>query len=669
MQFNCWKYRGVTVIQDVLRHHCQRFDHFTPQVFLITKESTCGDACVLREKTMKRTTIAGLIGLAFAPISFAEEAINLHDIIVTANRVEQNKENALADVTIIDRQDIERSGQSTLAEILSTQPGIEIESNGGVGATSNIHIRGTNSQSVVVLIDGMRIASATLGTTNFSQIQPELIERIEIVKGPASSLYGSDAIGGVIQIFTRKGQSNHASATAGIGSHNTHQLSATLSGASDSTRFAAGVSNITTDGISSLRTHTGLDADKDAYRNFSFNANISHTIAEGHDIGAQAYISQGRYQFDGSNFPAYQDLEQSSYALTSNNKLLETWTSHLRLGQSIDDLDSTGSFGNSKIRTTQDQFSWQNDINLPLGTLVLAYDRLEDQVTGNVDYSTNKRTNNGYLASYLLTQDAHTFKLGLRRDYNSQFSNHTTGNIAYGYRLNDFWKASASFGTAFRAPTFNDLYWPFQSFGAFGSYEGNANLKPETSRNKEFSVSYDQGHHKITATAFHNKINNLIVCCQGLFNDSPANVGSATIQGLSLAYEGWFSDYHLRASTDFQDPKDDDTGKTLARRSKVHGAIWLGKEWGDWAIGSQLVMSGKRYNDAANAIELGGYTLLNLTAKYNINPDWSINANANNVFDKKYALATTASTFNPTAPDYNTDGSNLFVNVRYSPSK
>jgi len=618
---------------------------------------------------MKRSFTASLIGLAFSPLSFALEPITLHDIVVTADRIEQSKESTLADVTIISREEIEQSGQSTLSEILSTQPGIEIESNGGLGATSNIHLRGTNSQSVVVLIDGMRIASATLGTTNFSQIQPELIDRIEIVRGPASSLYGSDAIGGVVQIFTKKGQGNQASAMVGIGSHNTQQASATLSGASENTHFNAGVSNITSDGISSLRTHTGLDGDKDAYRNFSFNGNISHTLAEGHEVGAQAYISQGRYHFDGSNFPAYQDLDQSSYALTSNNELLDKWTSHLLVGQSKDDLDSIGSFGNSKIRTTQNQLSWQNDINLPLGTLVLAYDRLEDKVTSNVDYSASKRINNGYLASYLLAQDAHTFKLGLRRDYNSQFSDHTTGNIGYGYQLNTFWKASASYGTAFRAPTFNDLYWPFQSFGAFGSYEGNANLKPETSRNRELSISYDQGHHKVKATIFHNKINNLIVCCQGLFNDTPANVGSATIQGISLSYEGWFSDYHLRASTDFQDPKDDDTGKTLARRSKAHGAVWLGKEWGDWAIGSQLVMSGKRYNDAANAIELGGYTLLNLTAKYNINPDWSINANANNVFDKKYALATTASTFNLTAPDYNTDGANLFVSIRYSPRK
>ncbi len=619
---------------------------------------------------MKKTILASLIGLAFTPIAFAEEAINLHDIVVTANRVEQNKENTLADVIIIDRAQIERSGPATLAEILGSQAGIELESNGGVGATSNIHIRGTNSQSVVVLIDGMRVASATTGTTNFSLIQPELIERIEIVKGPASSLYGSDAVGGVIQIFTKKGKGDlRASAAVGIGSHNTQQVSATLSGASETTSFAAGVSNLNTDGISSYRIHTGLDADKDAFRNLSFNANISHTITEGQDIGAQAYHSQGRYHFDGNNFPAVQDLEQSSYALTSNNKILDVWTSHLRLGQSQDDLDSTGSFGNTKLTTTQNQFSWQNDIKLTVGTLVLAYDRLEDKVSGNVNYSTNKRTNNGYLASYLFTQDAHTFKFGLRRDDNSQFNSHNTGNIAYGYQWNDHWKTSASFGTAFRAPTFNDLYWPFQSYGAFGSYSGNANLKPETSRNKELTVSYDQGHHKVSATVFHNKVSNLLVCCQGLFNDSPTNVGSATIQGLSLAYEGWFSDYHLRASTDFLDPKDDNTDKTLARRAKAHGAVWLGKEWGDWSVGSQLIMSGKRYNDAANAIPLSGYALLNLTAKYKVNADWSVNASANNILDKKYALSTTASTFNPTAPDYNTDGSNLFISIRYAPNK
>ena len=624
---------------------------------------------------MNKKLIASLVGLAFTSpflqqTAFAAEQVNLDEVVVTASRVPQPKESVIADVTVIDREEIERAGQSTLSELLSTQSGIEIESNGGMGATSNIHIRGNNSQSVVVLIDGMRVASATLGTTSFSQILPEQIDHIEIVRGPASSLYGSDAVGGVIQIFTKQGQ--HGSpfvASAGIGSHNTQQTSVMFNGANESTRFSVGVASLTTDGISSLRTNTGLDADKDAFRNLSFNGNIYHTFAEGQEIGAQLFTTNGHYNFDGDNFPAYQDLRQEIFAITSNNKVLDAWASHFKIGKSLDTQSSVGSFGDSYLRTTQQQFSWQNDLKLPLGNLVLAYDRLEDKVSGNIDFSQKKRLNNGYLASYLLNYDAHAFKLGLRRDNNSQFGGHTTGNIGYGYQFSNAWRASASYGTAFRAPTFNDLYWPFQDFGAYGTYKGNSALKPETSSNTEATVSYNIGQHKVSATIFHNNVDNLLICCQGLFNDSPANVGTATIKGLSLSYEGQLSNYQIRANADIQDPRNDDTNKILARRSKQHGAIWLGQQWGDWELGGELLASGKRYNDSDNAIKLAGYALLNFTAKYAINQDWSINVRANNVLDKQYALATTRATFNLTGPDYNTPGSNLFVSVRYSPSK
>jgi len=618
---------------------------------------------------MNKTILSGVISLIFTSHSLAAEtSLQAHDVIVTANRIVQPRDSVLADVTVIRREEIERAGQSTLAELLSTQPGIEIESNGGVGATSNIHIRGTNSQSVVVLIDGMRVASATLGTTSFSQILPEQIDHIEIVRGPASSLYGSDAIGGVIQIFTKQGKGEpRLSASAGYGSNNTQQASAGVSGATGNTRFSFGIASLTTDGISSLRTHTGLDKDRDAFRNLSFNGNITHTIIDGHEIGAQAYTSQGHYNFDGNNFPANQDLRQQSFALTSKNKIMNAWTSNLRVGESMDDLKSEGSFGESALRTKQRQYSWQNDITLPLGKLILAYDRLEDKVKADVDFTQKSRGNNGYLASYLLEQDAHAFKFGLRRDNNSQFGNYTTGNIGYGYRLNSFWRVSGSYGTAFRAPTFNDLYWPFQDFGFGFTYQGNPNLKPETSRNKEISLAYDQGHHRVSATAYHNEINNLLVGSQGIANDFPVNVGTATIKGLTLAYEGWFSNFHLRASADVQDPRNEDTDKILSRRARQHGSIWLGQTWGNLELGSEILASGKRFNDADNEFVLAGYTLFNVTAKYKLDDAWSVNARINNLFDRTYALATTANSFSPTSPDYNTPGTNIFVSLRYSP--
>lgn len=618
---------------------------------------------------MKKTFLYVFLAFQGSP-SFASDDIHLHDVIVTANRVPEHRDSVLADVSVIDQAEIARAGQSTLVELLSMQPGIEIESNGGVGAAANVHLRGNNSQSVIVLVDGLRVSSATLGTTSWNMIQPSMIDRIEIVRGPASSLYGSDGVGGVIQIFTKKGQSGfHPSVSVGVGSYDTYQASASLAGGNESTQYAIGVHSIDTGGISSVSTRDGFDADDDGFRNLSANLNVSHTWAAGQSIGAQVYSSTGHYQFDGSNFPAEQDLRQEIYGLSSSNTLTDFWKSQIRLGKSADVMESITAFGGDYLRTTQYQFSWQNDLDLPMGKLTLAYDRIEDKVSGTTDFSEDRRINNGYLASYLLPLGAHTFKLSLRRDYNSQFGMHSTGNIGYGYQWDKQWRAYASYGTAFRAPTFNDLYWPLQDFGSFGSYEGNPNLKPETSHNGEFTVAYDEGHHKMSATYFHNRVDDLIVCCQGLFNDTAANIGSATIQGLTLAYEGWVTDMHFKASADIQDPKNDDNDKLLARRSRSHGVFWAGKTWQDWEFGTQVLMSGKRYNDADNTIRLGGYTLVNLTAKYAINPDWSLNLRANNLFNKKYALTTTASSFTPTSPDYNTPGANIFVGVTYSPAQ
>jgi vitamin B12 transporter len=620
---------------------------------------------------MNKTILASTIGLLFTTGAYAEAtSIYTDEVVVTASRIAESRENVLADVSVITREEIERAGQSTLAELLSTQPGIQIESNGGLGATTNIHLRGTGSQAVVVMIDGMRVSSATTGTTTLSQILPEQIERIEILRGPASSLYGADAIGGVIQIFTRQGKGEpRLSASAGYGSNNTQQASAALSGSVGDTRYAASVASLTTDGISSFRTQSGRDQDHDGFRNLSFNGNISQTLAEGHEIGAQVYTSNGHYDFDGNDFPANQDLRQQSFALTSKNKITEYWQSQFRIGESQDDLYSVGSFGVSSLRTKQRQHYWQNDLRLPLGTLTLAYDRLEDKVDGNGSYTVDKRFNNGYLASYLLEKNAHAFKFGLRRDNNSQFGEHTTGNIGYGYRLNDYWRVNGSFGTAFRAPTFNDLYLPFQDYGFGYTYQGNPNLKPETSRNTEAAVVYDQGHHRISLTAYHNEIDNLLVGTNGTLTDFPSNVGSAKIKGATLSYEGWIENYHLRASADVQDPRNEDTGKVIARRARQYGSLWLGQVWGKFEIGTEVIASGKRFNDPENQIVMAGYTLVNLTGKYKINEDWSLNARLNNLLDKDYTLVTTATTFTPTAPPYGTPGTNLFISVRYSPSK
>ena len=619
---------------------------------------------------MIKTTITGLIGLIFAtPTIAAPISIYADDVVVTASRIPQARDTVIGDISVINQQSIQTSGQSTLTELLQSQPGVEIESNGGIGSLSNIRLRGNNIQSVVVLIDGMRVSAAANGLTNFSQIDLAQIERIEILRGPASSLYGSDAIGGVIQIFTKQGsEGTHITASAGYGSYNTKKASSNISGSLIDTSYSISVASVTSDSFSSVNAKTGIDADKDPFRNLSVNGNIRHKINDAHEVSFQAFANEGHINLDGNNFPGYQNNRQQIFALSSKNSLTDFWLSNLKLGQSVDVANAVGDYGISNTRSTQNQIYWQNALKLPLGNLLIAYDRIEDKVKATTDYSVKSRVNNGYLASYQFNQNNHAFNISAREDSNSQFGDHTTGNINYALNFSDFWRISGSYGTSFRAPTFNDLYWPYQDFGAWGSYAGNPNLKPETARNKEISLTYDQGHHRLSATLFENKIKNLIAGTQGLFNDSPINVGSASILGLTLTYEGWFSMYHLRANADFQDPKNDDGGKVLSRRSREHASVWLGQTWGRLEIGSEVIANGKRFNDADNTIPLAGYALVNMTAQYKINSDWSVNARINNLLDKDYALSSTASAWSPTNPAYNTPGANLFVSLTYSPN-
>jgi len=621
---------------------------------------------------MKQTATAGVIGLLFSHTILADTSLlQTKDVVVTASRVEQTRESVIADVTVISHEEIKRSGQSTFIELLQTQPGIEISANGGAGKTSSVFLRGTNSNQIVVLIDGLRVSSATAGTTTFENIPLAQIDRIEILRGPATSLYGQDAIGGVIQIFTKRGEGTpQLNAAIGYGAYNTKTAEAGFRGSVANTKFSVNASSLDSDGFSATRFRTGQQADKDGYRNLAFTGAVSHQIAEGHEAGLQVFSSEGRNRYDTSNtFSNYADLSQLSYSIFSKNQIASFWHSTIRIGEGIDDsIDYSAPNSRSQFKTKQLQYSWQNDFLLPVGTLTLLYDRLEQKVASETAFSKTSRNNDGYTASYLANVGAHAFQASYRNDHNSQFGTNNTGNIGYGFRFNANWKASASFGTAFKSPTFNDAFFPFIDFGIFGTYQGNPNLKPEKSRNKEISLAYANATQKLSATAYHNQIDNLILISQGIFNDSPINLGSATIKGITLAGSQRWDDLQLRGSVDIQSPKDDETGNMLVRRANRHASVNLSQTWGDWRLGSELIASSMRYSDPSNDFRLAGYALLNLVAEYKINQDWSFQGRLNNVLDKDYALATTASSFNPNAPAYNTPGSNLFVSVRYSPS-
>jgi vitamin B12 transporter len=391
------------------------------------------------------------------------------------------------------------------------------------------------------------------------------------------------------------------------------------------------------------------------------SAHINHTYAAGHSIGLQYFASKGHNNFDGNNFNNNGNQTLQSYALTSSNQFTKSWHSTLKLGKGIDDSDSHGKFGDSAFKTEQNQYTWQNDLNLPVGTLTLAYDRLVQEVSGSTNYTIKSRDNNGYLASYLADFGSHSAQLSLRTDNNSQFGNHTTGGLAYGYHISPEWRLSASYGTAFKAPTFNQLYYP--NFG-------DANLKPEESKNIEAAIKYSVEKLHASVTVFDNKIENLIAftgpasagCSLGGF--CPVNVGKAEILGVT--FDGGLNiteNLTLNSNLTVQSPRDDETDQLLTRRGNRYGNLSLLHDIGNFQWGAEVTAASTRYNNATSTKKMGGYALLNLTANYRITPEWRFEARANNVLDKDYVLSYTGNS--TTSNPYNTAGANAFIGLRY----
>ena len=641
----------------------------SPLHFLFNVIPACGDARREGEIMYPRfKPLAALLSLL--PIySVSAETLQLaalDPILVTATRQAMRSSELLSDVTVVDHEELEQAGQSQLGDVLARQPGIEFYSQGSNGATGSVFMRGTNSGHTLVLIDGMRVSSATLGQmSSWSRIPASQIERIEILRGPASSLYGSDAIGGVIQIFTRQGNGPfHANGEIGAGSYDTYSATGGFSGSQDAWRYALNANTYRTNGFNSIKNpkNGAYNSDSDGFYNNSISGNLAYTFAKGHEAGASVFYSEGENKYDSGFTKAtaakdYRNqLAVSSFNTFLKNAFTENWTSTLRFGHGTDDSNNlTNRNSSSLFRTDQEQYAWQNDIKTGIGSFLLGFERLDQRVSGTGNYRTDQRTIDSILAGWSTKYESHRLQTNLRYDENSQFGDKTTGSIAYGYQISQAWRANVSYGTAFKAPSFNDLYYPL----TFGS-QGNPNLLPESSRNREAALHYETGMHHVSLTWYLNQVSNLISWTEsppGSFAYTPNNIGNARLEGSTLAYEGQIGSFKLGANYNYLDPRDADTGHQLARRATNFGSAAVGQQLGAWEWRVELQASDRRYDTDANTRKLSGYALTNLYGAYNFAKDWSVFARVNNLFDRNYELAA----------DYATPGTNAFIGVRYSP--
>ncbi|HRP94987.1 MAG TPA: TonB-dependent receptor [Rhodocyclaceae bacterium] len=612
---------------------------------------------------MKFRLTTAAVAAAFplsAPLALAQDAVG-ETVVVTATRQHQRADEVLASVEVIDRKAIEQAGHSTLVELLSAQPGVQVVSTGGPGSNASIFIRGANSSHTLMLIDGMRVGSATSGQPSIEMIPLALIDRIEILRGPASALYGSDAIGGVIQIFTRRGESVFApSVRAGFGSFDTRTLDASVSAGTGRLRYSLAAGYDETSGFDARPdSRVGSDADDDGFRGRFASASASLGLREHDEIGVNLFHSEGRNWYDtGQVFDSFLDKHVTSGGVRMANRLTGKWTSTLKLGYSEDGLKSRATADMpSRFDTHQTEFAWQNDVRVAGGSLLAAYEHLEQRVatTGRLDR--RRRDVHSVLLGWTGSVAAHSFQANVRHDDSSQFGDKTTGLLAYGYQFDPAWRVQASLGTGFKAPTFNDLFFPLSCFPPFGCFGGNPDLKPEKAFNRELGLVWESGVTTVRATYFRNTIENLIV-----WTNTPSNLGRVEIEGVELGVTTTLKGYRLRAGIDFLDARDEDTDERVVRRAGKSAYAGVDRNLGAWNFGLDWRGQGRRYdNDTASfparRVTLGGYGVLSAFAHYAFAPDWRLELRANNILDKKYELA----------DGFARPRANAFVAVRYAP--
>ena len=586
----------------------------------------------------------------------------LGQIIVTATRTAQTEDQTLAPVTVITRADIELLQLSSLQDLLDDTPGMAIGNQGGPGKVTGLFLRGANANQVLVLVDGIRVGSATAGTTPVQDIPVDQIERIEIVRGPFSSLYGSDAIGGVIQIFLRHAPGTFTpNASAGIGSYSRWKASSGFSATGEKGWIAVQATHDQTKGINACRIGAAKlfagcfadQPDRDGFHDTALMIHGAYTFSDQWSADALATRSQGFNKYDGG-FSDSDDYATQVVGGQLHFRPNDRLSLSLRLGGSSDfDKDFLADVYVDHFDTRRTLGSLQADVALGGGLLSAGMDWQREAVASNYTFSEDSRTDRGVFAQWQRGLGPQSLQANVRRDDNSQFGGKTTGSLLWGWDFAKDLRVTASWGTAFRAPTFNDLYYP-----GFG----NPKLRPESSRNIEIGLrgTPDWGHWSLSV--YRNDVSDMITWDAAI--NLPNNIDRARITGLEGAVGGKLAGWDLRATATLLDARDDAVGgvydgNQLPRRPRQSARLDADHRFGRFSVGASWYLNSHAYDDIANRNRLGGYALTNLRAGWRFNRDWKLQLALNNAFDTDYE----------TAYFYNQPGRNFMLTVSWHPSK
>ena len=579
----------------------------------------------------------------------------LNEVVVTATRTAQPLTDVVADVSIVDRETIEQSGATGLGDVLARLPGIEMARTGGPGSTTSMYVRGAEKRFTAVYIDGVRVDSqAVSGGTTWEAIPLEQVERIEVLRGPAAAIYGSDAVAGVIQIFTKKGEPGVAPYVGvGAGTHGTYRAEAGVSGASGAVDYALGIARVTSKGF-----NEDGNPDRDDRHATSASGRLGWQLNTAHRLEGNFLYNDTDGGYDESKTADDRSLHRlQTLGLNWQAQWSESYKTRLSVSDARDRYETKPSVYFTDTR--QRGYLFFNELRLGAHQLTAALERREDELTNeSVSSGTRNRSQNALALGWGLRLGAHTLQLNARHDDDSEFGGKSTGSAAYGFAFAPNWRATASAGTAFKAPT---LYQRFSLYG-------DDTLRPETSRNVELGVKWAEGANHFSATLYRNNVSNLIDwqgstgTCPGNSGRYPgcyANVGKARYEGLTLAGAYRLGSVNLRGSLDLQNPRNLDTGKQLGRRAKQHAVLGADTRLAGWTLGAEAQASGRRYDTNANTTELGGYTLLNLYASTRLARDYQVVVRLDNLADKNYELAR----------NYATAGRTFFVGLKWAPTR
>ncbi|MCQ4265314.1 TonB-dependent receptor [Stutzerimonas stutzeri] len=581
---------------------------------------------------MKLSRLALAVALLPGMQVFAAEQ-ELPSMLITSARQAEPRAQATAANTVFTRSDIERLQARSVPELLRRVPGVQVGSAGGVPSLS---LRGTGTAQTLVLVDGQRIASATSGFARLDYLAIDNIERVEVIRGPRSSLYGADAIGGVIQIFTRGGKPGlHPEVRLAAGSDQTFQRSLSLAAGTEKTRVHLGASLDERDGFDITRDNRGADRDNDGQRNKALHLKLDHQFDAHWKAGLSFNDQRGKNEYD----DAYEfapgtpqdEFRVSSYSGYLDGQLTRIWNSRLELGRSFDRNRAVGSnYNDGLLETTRHSAAWINRLQLSEHQqLSLGSDWYEDRLDATTVYQEDSRDNHAFYAQHSFQGEQFGTELGLRHDDNQQFGSHNSWNAAFSLPVGESQRWILSYGEGFRAPTFTDLYAP----AAWGP---NPELKPENSKTYELQWRAELDDTQLEAALYRTDIEDMIAWG----GTRMENVSHARINGFEVSAARELLGWQVGVGVSIIDPRDRDTGHTLARRAKRTLSVDLDRTFGTLSAGAGWHVSSARYDNAANTRELSGYGVFDLRAAWQSHSELRWEAKVNNLFDRDYALAT-----------------------------